>query len=162
MSNWSTYQHTQGPGKKSRKEKKAWETNSSNYRDHCYKGLRSYASNASHASKPSNASKSSASMSRLPSYFCWFKGLSRELTAWIPFISSNIIPHKYSIMIKFELNCVKITRLYRVYCWQWWNVVSLSSFPQLRCLQRVRTRDFTRLSTGATLYLNALFQLKVW
>ena len=42
-------------------------------------------------------------MSRLPSYFCWFKGLSRELTAWIPFISSNIIPNKYRIMIKNEL-----------------------------------------------------------
>ena len=71
-------------------------------------------SNASHAS---NASKSSASMSRRPSYFCWFKGLSRELTAWIPFnISSNIIPNKYRIMIKYELknNSVKITRLYRV------------------------------------------------
>ena len=119
-------------------------------------------SNASHAS---NASKSSASMSRRPSYFCWFKGLSRELTAWIPFISSNIIPNKYRIMFKYELKnkSVKMTMLYgRVYCWQWWNVVSLRRFAQLQCLQRVRTRDFTRLSTGATLYLNALFQLKVW
>ena len=41
----------------------------------------SCASNVSNASNASNAIESSASMSRLLSYFCWFKGLSRELTA---------------------------------------------------------------------------------